>query len=330
MYFSKDLLSYFDREDYGKLFEVLCTSQNNLLLYDLLFHTDRGLWQSSSDHVDQGIASTIQDRTSSFWSSIGNQNPIENPDFEQSLMYSTPEPSLITKVIVKPFCAQYQEGWPYFSAGEIVIKIGFTPHDFHEEFVLKCEDLPDAKHFTLPHVALGRFILVTFRKPYQRQLTDDLYYYAIERVHIIGMELPCFLINASWEGLEPSFLENMMRNFLQFSLDRGYDPHIDWALKENDDVRQQIPAPTERDLQPVTIPQTNQVGIMGVVQSAFSVIGLSSNQNENEDVVETKEQGPIEKILIRYTLSEWKRSGLQCESVKLWNSLINSAKKRKS
>ena len=68
---------------------------------------------------------------------------------------------------------------------------------------------------------------------------------------------------------------------------------------------------------------------MGVIFTNILYLLYASVVFFVQGFIETEEKDPIEKILIRYKLSEWKRSGLQCseQPPKIWNSLINEAKK---
>jgi len=218
----------------------------NVLTVETAFH------QTSRDDPSQGIQNVCKTPPGqSFWSSTGN---FENDEsFPQSLTFLLGRGRtlhLLHEVKVKPYCALYQRGWPYYGGRKLVVEVGYTPYEFHSRFEFEWEESSDLESFEFPHGVVGVALRVTFMQPYQIQDTDNSLYFAIDQVMAFGTPVCLF---EGMGALHPLYVE-IGQKLASYAREIGFDsekiypvrrPLQGTARKEPIPIQTPLPDPME-------------------------------------------------------------------------------------
>jgi hypothetical protein len=141
---------------------------------------------SSRDSIEQGGHCVLHDNDT-FWSSVGSASS-DSDEFITLKLYST---SLLSKISIMPYKAVYQRRVPIYAPLKFMFLIGFTMNEFHYQSPeFEIENKNQMFDFDVSSLfAFGLFVKVVLIGKRTRQPGDELFYTALQRIKIEGVEM---------------------------------------------------------------------------------------------------------------------------------------------
>jgi len=140
---------------------------------------------SSKDADDQDIHQTVDNLTTSFWSSVGS----DDADIVESLVYKLNGPvSIVDRVALTVHRASYQPGAPIYPPEYIQFGVG-VPDNLTVSPKMKVTRTDETQVFNLKAEGLsmaGPYLVVFFHGALQKQYEDNRFYLAIEKITAFG------------------------------------------------------------------------------------------------------------------------------------------------
>jgi hypothetical protein len=136
--------------------------------------------ESTFDHVTQRAENCLDDDSQSFYSSLGTTH--DTLDF---LQFDFLDFTMIQKVVIKPFLAQFQKGTPTYAPKRISFTFWSNGNEeTTEEFEI--ENVPLSVTIDLNPAIITKRLIINLIEKVQTQPIDSLYYTCIERVQVFG------------------------------------------------------------------------------------------------------------------------------------------------
>jgi len=153
-----------------------------------------GLQASTTDEPTQGIDCTLDGKRETWWSSDGSVSQ----DKVDWLLYDLGTVAVINRVSIAAFEAIFHLNSPVYGFKKCWIEFGFNSEEFHYKTkVFSCQNTNELQNFTVGEdldniFPTARYIKFWMQGCYQKQRTDDRWYFAIGNFVVGGMPLDCF------------------------------------------------------------------------------------------------------------------------------------------
>jgi len=154
---------------------------------------ESGLKASTRDY-GQDIDCTVDWKRQTFWSSDGSpdQNKVD------WLLYDLGTVAVITRISIAAFRAHSQINNPIYGFQKCCFELGFNSEQFHcKSKVFRCSNTVELQNFDMHRrianiLPAARYIKFWMQGCYQKQRTDNKWYFAVNKFEVRGIPLECF------------------------------------------------------------------------------------------------------------------------------------------